>query len=560
MDKNAKTFVVFFSLLVIYLLPGIFGHTPWKQDENYTFGVIQSMYETGNWLVPINAGEPFMEKPPLYYWTATLTMKLWSGLIPLHDAARSATLFFSALNFCFFILLAKRVFKAENFQDFRIWVAFTLYICAPGILKHSHDMFSDTALTAGATIGLYGIQGLINQEKIRSSVLFLSAGTVVSMLSKGIFIPGLLWMTLIISPLFLTSIRSRDFWRNCIFAGIISSVFIIPWPVLLYLKHPTLFIEWFWENNIGRFLGFSVPELGAKANQTRIPVAIFFFALPSGILSVIHIIRNPLKRIFSREEFAITFFMIMGLIILQLSASSRALYLLPFVASMAILGSKMLSALKPSFISYFTIFSSILWSMIITFIWVIYILKLTLYKHHPLPLLERWLPASFDLHFTFLPCIFAVGITFFWIGRFWLCKFLNPMLDATLSWSLGTTVVWGLVFTLLVGWIDYTKGYEGVFSGLKTQLVSQYRSDDCMASLHIGESEAPMLYYYTGILHQPQQTFIKPKTCRWLIVLTDAVQSPPKGMQLFWIGNRPGDQHHKLVVYESNNKTSHTVK
>lgn len=80
---DIKTLFGFLLFMLIYLLPGIFGHNPWKQDENYSFGIIQTMYETGNWLIPTNAGQPFMEKPPLYYWVATTAVHLLSTCFPL---------------------------------------------------------------------------------------------------------------------------------------------------------------------------------------------------------------------------------------------------------------------------------------------------------------------------------------------------------------------------------------------------------------------------------------------------------------------------------------------
>ncbi|WP_310512336.1 hypothetical protein [Arsenophonus sp.] len=98
---DIKTLFGFLLFMLIYLLPGIFGHNPWKQDENYSFGIIQTMYETGNWLISTNAGQPFMEKPPLYYWIATTAVHLFSSWLPMHDAARTATLFFSALSLFF---------------------------------------------------------------------------------------------------------------------------------------------------------------------------------------------------------------------------------------------------------------------------------------------------------------------------------------------------------------------------------------------------------------------------------------------------------------------------
>lgn len=547
--KDGKVLLLFIGFLFIYLLPGIYGHTPWKQDENYTFGVIQTMYETGNWLVPVNAGEPFMEKPPLYYWTATLMVHLFSGVLPIHDAARTATLLFSVINFSFFILLARRVFRSESLTDYRIWLAFTVYVSAPGILRHSHDMFSDTALTAGATVALYGIVGLIRQEKIAASAVWLCVGTVVTLLSKGVFIPGVLWITLFLSSLFFAQCRTKFFWNPVILAGIISLVFILPWPVLLYIKHPDLFMVWFWENNIGRFLGFSVEKLGAKANLMRVPEAIVLFALPSGILATLYFLRHPLKRLKSQDEFAITLFPLLGIIVLQMSASSRALYLMPFVGPLAILGSQLLPLIKEKVLRYFSYFAAALWSALLVVVWGVYLLKVSGDKRGWLDPLERWLPTNYELHFSWPLCLFALAITALWFSRARLSVALNPALRAALSWGLGAVSVWSVAFTLMVGWFDYSKGYEGVFTDLKSHLAGQYQANDCMASYRIGESEAPMLYYFAGILHRPQKTFSKPESCRWLIVLGDKLQPAPAGMEFFWEDNRPGEKRNNLMVY-----------
>lgn len=65
----------------------------------------------------------------------------------------------------------------------------------------------------------------------------------------------------------------------------------------------------------------------------------------------------------------------------------------------------------------------------------------------------------------------------------------------------------GITFSLFLGWIDYTKGFKDVFVDLEQHLKGHYHANDCMASDNIGESEAPMLYYYTKILHQRQDRF-----------------------------------------------------
>ncbi|WP_449405938.1 ArnT family glycosyltransferase, partial [Massilia phosphatilytica] len=82
------TFVI---LLGLYVLPGLVGHEPWKQDETYIADVVSNMLATGDAVVPRMAGEAFMEKPPLFYWVAGALATLTSPVLPLADGARLAT-------------------------------------------------------------------------------------------------------------------------------------------------------------------------------------------------------------------------------------------------------------------------------------------------------------------------------------------------------------------------------------------------------------------------------------------------------------------------------------
>ena len=59
-----------YCLIGAWMLFGLFGRDPWKPDEAYTFGVVNHIVQTGDWMVPHLAGEPFMEKPPLFFFTS----------------------------------------------------------------------------------------------------------------------------------------------------------------------------------------------------------------------------------------------------------------------------------------------------------------------------------------------------------------------------------------------------------------------------------------------------------------------------------------------------------
>src|SRR5471032_1939643 len=84
-------------LSAAWILPGLVGHDPWKPDEAYTFWLIYSLLHGADWVVPMLAHEPFMEKPPLFYLSAAALASLLQPPLALHDAARLTTGIYMAL-------------------------------------------------------------------------------------------------------------------------------------------------------------------------------------------------------------------------------------------------------------------------------------------------------------------------------------------------------------------------------------------------------------------------------------------------------------------------------
>ncbi|MGH8717091.1 MAG: ArnT family glycosyltransferase, partial [Burkholderiales bacterium] len=84
-----------------WILPGLISHEPWKPDEPGNFGLVLHIFHTGDWVVPTLAGETSMDEPPLFLLSAVLFAKVFSSVLPLHDAARLASGFYMALTLIF---------------------------------------------------------------------------------------------------------------------------------------------------------------------------------------------------------------------------------------------------------------------------------------------------------------------------------------------------------------------------------------------------------------------------------------------------------------------------
>src|SRR4030067_439565 len=87
-----------------------------------------------------------MDKPPLFYWTAALFAKLWAPLLPLHDGARLASGFYTALTLLFTGLAGRRLY-GEN----RGWAAAIILIGCLGMLVRAHEMITDLAQAGAGT-------------------------------------------------------------------------------------------------------------------------------------------------------------------------------------------------------------------------------------------------------------------------------------------------------------------------------------------------------------------------------------------------------------------------
>src|SRR5688500_15371828 len=106
-----------YLLAAAWILPGLIGRDPWKPDEAYTFGVVYSMLTEGHWLIPMLAQEPFVEAPPLFYWSAAGVAWLLAPPLSLHDAARLVSGIYMALTFAFIAAAA-----GELYGSARKWV------------------------------------------------------------------------------------------------------------------------------------------------------------------------------------------------------------------------------------------------------------------------------------------------------------------------------------------------------------------------------------------------------------------------------------------------------
>ncbi|CAB3791454.1 Undecaprenyl phosphate-alpha-4-amino-4-deoxy-L-arabinose arabinosyl transferase [Paraburkholderia ultramafica] len=556
------------AILCAWLLPGTLGHDPWKQDETYTFGIIQHMLDTGDLIVPTNAGQPFVEKPPIYDWVAAGFAWMFGRFLPLHDAARLASALFAGLTVYYTARIARRALAASSWFDLRVIGTLALFAGTLVVVKHVHDMMTDVALMAGAALGFCGLFELVllhlrddaraspadarsRRPAILSGAAMFGAGVGVSLLAKGLFVPLVFGATTVAVLMLYPACRSRSFAGALGVAALVCAPFALIWPICFYLRSEALFKVWLWDNNVGRFFGFSVAQLGSE-NESRLFVlrTVLSVGFPVVPLALAALAGGAWRRWRDPRVALPAIFAGTGFAVLQGSATVRELYILPFIAPLALLAMQGVERLPRRLHASWDMASRVLFGSVAVLAWIVWsIMSSPSSTHASLHLLGRWLPLDWVLPVK--PGLIAAALlmTFGWLWLLPLFKHAGKW-RGVLSWCAGAMLAWGLVSTLLLPWLDYAKSYRSVFEELGAKMNIEWNVGDCMASAGLGESEAPMLAYYTGIEHQPAAD-TRNTECTWLIEQSrrDNARQPAGEWRLFWSGARPGDTDELLRVF-----------
>ncbi len=533
----------FLIVATAYLLSGLVGHDPWKADEAYVFGAVHDFFETGDWVVPAVAGEPFMEKPPLFYWVAAGFAWLFSPWLPLHDGARLATGFFMAVT-CGAVGWTARLWWGRGYGR----VAVLALLGCLGVVEHAHKMLPDIPLLTGFAISAAGFALIRAGAPIGG--LLLGTGVGVGFLAKGLLAPGVIGVTALLLPVCFRDWRERAYFRAMAIAALAALPWLLIWPIALYLRSPSLFMDWFWLNNIGRFVGFRGAPVGDPHEPGFWLQTIPWFTFPALPLALVTLWRHR-RTVLSAApiQFSVLAFAVL-MSVLGLSASARANYALPLLVPVCLLAAPAAIMLPARMDCLGDWIARVLFGALATFIWTVWILMMVRGAPPDWSLLTRYLPLDFAPGFNPTDFIVALGMTLLAIViACWLPKIRGRGLA---SWVTGLALFWVLVSSLWRPWMDYAKSYRSVFASMQLKLPDHSR---CMASFGLDENERAMLRYFVGINTQRRE--IAPSNGCDLLLIDGAAKSPPsyidtRRWKLIWEGARPGDIRERFWLFEAN--------
>jgi len=535
---RSRTVVILVSLLCFaWIVLGLIGHDPWKPDEAYSFGLVLSILEGRDWVVPMLAHEPFMEKPPIYYLTAALTAKAFGAVLPVHDGARLATGLYMALTFIIVGLTSRELFGRNA-----AWMAPLVLVGNVGLLLWGHLLVTDVAQLAGFALGFYGLA--LGMRRPYLGGAWLGTGVGLAFMSKGLLAVGCFSILAALLPVLSDRWRSRDYAR-CLFAAVLAGLpWLVIWPAMLYSRSPELFMVWFWDNNFGRFLGRNV--LGPKGEPFYVLVTIAWSALPAWPLALSTVCRER-RKIAARPELLLLlaeFAVIFG--VLSLSRQGRDVYVLPLLLTLSLLAVPRLLSLGRGMnraLSTVAIAVPLVLGLAVWITWAALDLSVSTALHERL---IRFQP-SYTPTLGFAELTGAAALTLGWL---WVVlRFPGTRARPIVMWVAGLTMVWGITSVFFIRYLDAGRSYRQMISELRAQLPLDYR---CMASHNLGEPQRAMLDYFAGIwTYRDDQAPSSAYACDILLVQgsTTQIYQPDGQWERIWEGSRPGDRKELYRLY-----------
>ena len=517
------------GMLAFYVLAGIFGRDPWKGEDAIHIGTAWHMLTYGDWLSPDLAGRAFHE-PPLYYWSAVITGKLFGWLLPMHEALRLASSVWVMLTLMGLYYAAREIYGQESAAASPLLLAG----CA-GLIVHAHDA-QPMLIGLAAYSGALGALAAIGRRP-RLTGVFYGLAVAGCFLGAGIA-PTL--PLLAIAPLawWLSPDRPKALQTLAIGLGI-AALLALPWPLLLLALEPSRFHGWL--NTELAPLKTSFSFSGAGRFLALLP----WFAFPALPLAGWSLWTRR-KAIAEMPQLLPLAFLLLTFLMLALAYRPREIPALLMLPPLALLATPGALTLRRGAANAFDWFGMMTFTFFVGIVWLGWS---AMALGWPTKLASRVV----ILRPGFVGQVDLIALT---IGIFATCWWVWLILTAPRSpyrslthWTMGFTTLWLLATTLILPWFDYGKSYRPVAQEIAKILPS---APGCVAERGLTDTHRASLAYFVGIEPLVAESTAG-KQCNWVLVTGDTrpeLAAPSGRWTLVWEGSRPGDRKEKFRLYK----------
>ena len=523
---------VLIAFCVLYLLPGLIGHDPWKGEDAMHFGVVYSMLDGGHWLLPRLAGEIWLDSPPFYHWVAALLAKAFGFLLPLHDAARLASGLFAGIMLICLTGATRRLIGEEAARG-----AALVTIGCLGLLVHVHDMQPAIAFLAASAALYYGL-ALLPLHPLRGGAI-AGAGLGLAFLAAGL--PALIALgpLFVLLPYISSQLRSPQATHSMLVVLAVAAPLILSWPLALYWLHPAAFGTW-WSH-----------ELAELQTVDNIPLAVWnylklliWFAWPALPLALWTLWKG--RRRLREPHLLVPLFSFLLLLGTQsVFFEPRSINVLPLLPPLVLLAAPATLTLRRGAANAFDWFGMMTFTLLAGLIWLGWTAMITGMPYRIARKFARMEP-GFVAQFSIPAFAAALALMLAWL---WLVvgSPRNPQ-RGTVHWAAGVTLCWGLLMALWLPWIDHGRSYRPVALSLKKALSA---NRGCIVGRGLSDTHRATFHYFAGVVTL-REGGRGTTSCR-LFLAQGTMQKeslPVSGSwRKIWEDHRPNDNNERFRLY-----------
>lgn len=314
------------AFVLVYILP--LGARPLARPDEVRYGAIaKEMIRSGDWVSPHFNGVRYFQKPVLGYWIDAASLEAFGdNAFALRLPSALATGLTALLVF----------WLASEFADRRIaLLAAGIFLSTFEVLGLGTFALLDALLSLFLTAAIAFFYAAHKEARpARRRRLLIAAGTAVAaaFLTKGFL--ALAIPVVVLAPYLAVRRRWRDMLTLPWLPLAVALVLVLPWSVLIQIREPDFWHQFFWVEHVQRFAG-------ADAQHAEPAWYYFVNVLWAGLpwiwllpAAVVGLRRSAQDRSFTG---LLIFWAAMPFILFSLAKGKLITYLLPCFAPLAIL-------------------------------------------------------------------------------------------------------------------------------------------------------------------------------------------------------------------------------
>jgi 4-amino-4-deoxy-L-arabinose transferase-like glycosyltransferase len=543
------------TICVVYASFGLFGRDPWKTEDAAGFGVMWTMANgtLHDWMLPNLVGKYITSDAPLGYWLGASAIRVLDPLVDASNASRVFTglLFCAACAFVWYAayLLGRRpevqpfkyAFGGEpEPRDYGRTLgdgALLILLAIFGLAERGHETTPQIAQFVCIAMLVYGLVRMIDKP-VQGALIWGCAIGLVALTSNPVLVGALL-----VGTFAMLIIVHETHWRTLMLAGLpVALVLSVVWPltaIALFPDDAVWFLHQWMRTSLHAFAGpygstlrYAVKNLPLFAWPAW-PLAIWAWFSWAGLRRAPHI-AIPLSVIAP----------LLILVVLQSQGTNRLFTLL--MPALAVIAAFALPTLKRGAINAIDWFAVLSFTVLGTFVWLVWLAGMTGFPHQLARNLSRLAP-GFTPQFKILSFLCAVAVTLCWFAlvQWRVARHPKVLWRSVVLSSAGTTLMWVLLMTLWLPVVNYSRTYKDVAEQIAAHLPSDY---NCIAPVRLGDAQIATFAYF-GDMH-----FSFDEDCDVILRQDTQDFGEPSSMsnfvwKLVWEGRRAADRDERFRLY-----------